>query len=306
LKKVLIIKIGYSETLHPKFDETASLGDVLRTTVILHPFKDYHVTWLTGKEAVPVLKGNPFINQILVFDLSTALQLHVEKFDVVINLEKVPGLCALTTLIKADKKVGFNFGEWTGLAEPYLGNYAVLHPYLQIKTKRMHQDYWQKILYKILGLSWKDEEYVLGYKPKSKILFDVGLNYLVGKAWPLKAWPILNFNKLYYSLKKNYSVSYQQGEHNLYEYMNWINSCKLIVTNDSLGLHLAIAMKKKIVALFGPSSSHEIFLYGLGTKISSVKKFDCMPCWKQKCTHEKTCMEEISVEQVAEEVKKLL
>lgn len=47
-KRVLIIKPGYSETLDPDDSGVVSLGDILRTTVILYlyPPEQYHVTWL--------------------------------------------------------------------------------------------------------------------------------------------------------------------------------------------------------------------------------------------------------------------
>jgi hypothetical protein len=53
-KKVLIIKLGYSETLDSALSLTTSLGDVLRTTVILHFFKDWHITWLVDEKALPL------------------------------------------------------------------------------------------------------------------------------------------------------------------------------------------------------------------------------------------------------------
>jgi len=42
-----------------------------------------------------------------------------------------------------------------------------------------------------------------------------------------------------------YTFSMQQGMDNLHLYMDWINSCRLLVTNDSLGLHIALASEKK-------------------------------------------------------------
>ncbi len=35
-QKVLIIKVGYSETLDPEISNVTSYGDVLRTTVLLN------------------------------------------------------------------------------------------------------------------------------------------------------------------------------------------------------------------------------------------------------------------------------
>ncbi len=38
--------------------------------------------------------------------------------------------------------------------------------------------------------------------------------------------------------------------------------CAVVVTGDSLGMHLAIAEKRPVVALFGPTCAQEIELYG--------------------------------------------
>ena len=117
--KVLIIKLGYSETLIPRVRPTCSLGDVFRTTPVLHLFKNDHVTWLTDEAAIPLLEGNPYIDRILPFDLMSVLQLEGERLDKVINLEKVPGVCALVDRIDAWSHYGFRFDQETGMAEAY-------------------------------------------------------------------------------------------------------------------------------------------------------------------------------------------
>ena len=87
-EKVLIIKPGYSETLDGEIGVITSFGDVLRSTVLLHLYKNAHVTWLVDEKAFLYSKGNPFIQKILPYDLTSVLQLQSERFDTVINLEK--------------------------------------------------------------------------------------------------------------------------------------------------------------------------------------------------------------------------
>src|SRR3989304_5858183 len=102
-EKVLIIKPGYSETLDCEVSMITSLGDVIRSTALLHLYKSAHVTWLVDEKAFPLLKGNPFIHRILSYDHTSVLQLQSERFDTVINLEKVPGLCAFSHSVKASR-----------------------------------------------------------------------------------------------------------------------------------------------------------------------------------------------------------
>ena len=91
-RKVLIVKLGITETIDSEISlDSISLGDIFRTTAVLHLFKDDQVTWLTSEEGPPLLEDNPYIDRILVYNLTSVLQLQSEHFDVLINLEKVPG-----------------------------------------------------------------------------------------------------------------------------------------------------------------------------------------------------------------------
>ncbi|MBF0384759.1 MAG: glycosyltransferase family 9 protein [Candidatus Omnitrophica bacterium] len=306
--KVLIIKVGYSETLTSDISNITSYGDVLRSTVLLPLYKDAHVTWLVDERSLPILKNNNLIHRILIYNLTSVLQLQSEHFDTVINLEKVPGLCALSDSINAWRRYGFRFDVRTGEAEAYDGTHIVLDICRDIEKKRKSKAYWQEGLFEMVGAEWNKEEYSLGYKPKSKQRYDIGFNYQVGNKWPLKAWPDKSWKELEKLVKGKYSVSWQEGTNNIEEYFDWINSCRLLITNDSFGMHAAIALKKKIVALFGPTHASENYLYNLGVAIYP-KNFDCpqFPCRLDKCIKfDHSCIALIKPEQVLKEVESLL
>ncbi len=306
-KKVLIIKLGYSETLDKEISTTTSLGDVLRTTVILNYLKDDDVTWLVDEKAYPLLENNPFINRILIFNLESVLQLQRERFDTVINLEKGPGICAFSDSINAWRRFGFRFDVNRGVAQAYDGAEKVLSLCLDLEKKKENLKFWQDALASMVGEKWTEKkEYILGYNPASLVKYDVGFNWIAGNKWPNKSWPEKHWNKLESLLKKRYKISWQKGLNELHEYINWINSCRLIVTNDSLGMHLAIALKKKIIALFGPTSSKEVFLYGRGVKILPETSYKCIPCHDSKCIQKINCMEFIKPEKIKNEIANLL
>jgi len=164
-QKVLIIKVGYSETLAAEISDITSYGDVLRTTVLLHLYKDDHVTWLVDGKAFPIIKNNPYIDRPLIYNLSSVLQLQSEHFDTVINLEKVPGLCALSDSINAWRRYGFRFNVHTGEAEAYDGTHVVLEVCRNIEKKKHRKAYWQEGLFEMVGAQWQGEEYFLGYTP---------------------------------------------------------------------------------------------------------------------------------------------
>jgi len=77
--------------------------------------------------------------------------------------------------------------------------------------------------------------------------------------------------------------------------------CDLVVSGDSLGMHIAIGLKKEVVAWFGLSCAQEIELFGRGTKIAADVK--CGPCWKRYCENDPLCNESVDPDKVIQAVK---
>ncbi|WP_415238880.1 glycosyltransferase family 9 protein [Seleniivibrio woodruffii] len=280
--KILIIKLGFSETLDPEIGKVSSLGDVLRTTPILYALKekylDSNITWLTDESAAPLLHYNPYIDRLLIWDSFIGFQLMSERYDIVINLEKIGGLCALSNHINAWKKYGFRFDETTGSYDVYEGAEYALDLCLKHNIKKNNIRIWQEILVEMVGVEWAQQPYILGYKPKTKECFDVGFNYKVGTKFPEKAWSEESWKTLESMLtNENRTFSYQQGLSNLYEYIDWINSCKTLITCDSLGLHIALALNKTVIGLFGPTNATEVFFYGRSSHIKKNSMHEISP-----------------------------
>ncbi len=303
--KVLIIKLGYSETLVGEISRTTSLGDVLRSTVLLNQFPAAHVTWLVDAGAAALLKGHPAIDRILTYDLTTVLQLRAESFDIIINLEKVAGICALADSLESRKRYGFRYDPESGIVRAYDGSHHALELCLNPKDKLANRKYWEALLFEMIGSTWDGEIPSMGYKPTSEITYDVGFNHNVGKKWPLKAWPREYWKELETMMLGSFNISWQKGLESIEEYIEWINSCRLIVTNDSLGLHIAHALGKSIVSLFGPTISSEVYIKN-GVKLTPKGDYDCLPCLSATCVLERSCMYDISVEEVFGEIKKLM
>jgi ADP-heptose:LPS heptosyltransferase len=72
-----------------------------------------------------------------------------------------------------------------------------------------------------------------------------------------------------------------------------VDLCDVMVTGDTMALHLASALGKRIVALFGPTSAAEIELYGRGTKVAPWD-MPCLGCYLNDCDVRPACMERIA------------
>ena len=305
MKKVLIIKLGYSETLNPEISRECSLGDVLRTTVILNYLKKEHVSWLVDEKALPLLKDNPYIHRILLWNLESALQLRYEHFDWVINLEKSPGICALMEDITCWGRSGFRFDYNHGVAQAHNDAEKVLAIAQSGDEKKDNTHYWQEHLAHLIRRKWKPEHGYILKRRKILTSNDIGMNFQVGGKWGNKAWSITNWHRLGDILTKaGYKVSWQEGQEDLYNYMDWIASCRCLVTCDSLGLHIALAYDTPVVGLFGPSAWNEVYV-GKG-KIVHPHGVNCAPCFQPECTRDKgSCMNDLDMREIVKAVEEV-
>jgi len=84
----------------------------------------------------------------------------------------------------------------------------------------------------------------------------------------------------------------------------FIAACDAVISGDSLGLHIAIALKKPVVAWFSITCENEIDLYGRGVKITSNIK--CRPCWQSSCTNMPKCNELVDMGKISRLAKSLV
>ncbi len=83
----------------------------------------------------------------------------------------------------------------------------------------------------------------------------------------------------------------------------FMSICDIVVTGDSFGMHLAIALEKFVIAWFGLSCWTEIDLYERGEKLYP-EGLECSPCWKRECPYNLECIQMIDLDKITELVKK--
>ena len=93
-------------------------------------------------------------------------------------------------------------------------------------------------------------------------------------------------------------------DNDLRQFAGIVNLCDIIVTGDTLCLHIGIGLKKKIAALFASTCAQEIDLYNRGEFI--ISPAECAPCYRKDCPYDLKCMDLISVDSVYTAVKGLL
>jgi heptosyltransferase-1 len=73
------------------------------------------------------------------------------------------------------------------------------------------------------------------------------------------------------------------GQTTLPEMIEWIRRCDLMITNDTGPMHAAAAMRKPLVALFGPTEPHRTGPYGQLQNVLRLEHLPCSPCLKSRC-----------------------
>ncbi|HMA18999.1 MAG TPA: lipopolysaccharide heptosyltransferase II [Thermoanaerobaculia bacterium] len=80
---------------------------------------------------------------------------------------------------------------------------------------------------------------------------------------------------------------------------------RAVVANDSGAMHLAAAVGTPVVALFGPTDPGRTGPAGVASVVLDRYVF-CSPCYLKECPYAHECLREISVEQVASAVEKIV
>lgn len=293
------------------------------------------ITWITRRESVPLLARNPYIAEVVEYGADALLCLGTQRFDRVINLDAAKTSASLATLAQSPRKDGFVLDE-RGVVKPTnAAARSWLEAGLFDDIKRQGVRTYQDRMADILGLSGRAHRYVFelsadevgrardhlrsaGLDLNRPI---VGLNHGAGGRWPLKQWREEGYTDLIRRLFRDPEVQIvllggpperERGErlkaaagprladtgcdNPVRHFSALVDQCHVVVTGDTLAMHVALARQKRTVVLFGPTSAPEIDLYGLGEKV--VPDMGCLSCYKNACDFVPNCMDLISTDMV--------
>lgn len=326
-----------------------ALGDVARTTTLLpalhNTYNPVHITWLVAPEGIELLEDNPLVDVFLPYDPASLERLRVEKFDIVLSLDKAHRACAVGEIANAHDKRGFGLSQY-GTVYPLNSDadYAFrLGLSDELKFRKNTRTY-QDIIFQCAGLKFNGEDYSIPLNDNARANADeflqnadvdrkerlIGINLGGGAAFAHKMWGVDKCVEFVREIQKEMAgcrillfgaareadklraISDEVGKmaipadtgRSLKYFQALLGCCDLIVTGDSLGMHLALASGAKVVALFGPTCAAEIEMYNRGEKIVSPLK--CAPCYRPDCEESPTCMDAITVDMVMGAVKRLI
>lgn len=333
-KKILLIKLfAIGDVLRTTF--------ILE--LIKKKFKDSYIVWLTSPDAAPLLFNNEFIDEIAEYNAQVFSRLSVEKFDIVFNPSNDRESSVLAAMAKAGKKFGFIYHR-NGYIKPLckMARYYLEMGSNDI-IKKANKLTYQEIVAGMLGadfcfsnpifrLTNEEKAFSRRFKEENSLSgrLVIGLNTGAGERWQLKKLSVAKTIELARCINKelnakiilfggpkeqqrNKEILAGAGDilidskcgNSLREFASIINLVDVMVSSDTLGLHLAVALNKYVIGIFGPTSYSEVELYSKGEKIYS-KGMDCLGCYKNNCSLEPNCMDKVDINEVLAEIKKFV
>ncbi len=293
------------------------------------------ITWITRRESRPLLERNPYISEILDYGEDALLQLKVRAFDWVINLDAGKVSAALASAANGKQKDGFVLDP-NGYVQPTnAAARAWLEMGVFDDLKRQGTKTYQDMMADIIGLSGRPHRYVLqltdeerergkAYLQKLGVDFarpTIGLNTGAGRRWELKQWREEGYVELIERIEKKHPSQFillggpeERERHKrlssrsrvplidagcdntVRHFASLVGACDLVITGDTLAMHMSLALGRRTIVLFGPTSAVEIEMYGLGEKV--VPRMECLSCYKPKCDFVPNCMDLITTDMV--------
>jgi len=293
--RILIIKLG-------------AIGDVLRTTTVLREI-DGEIIWVTKEESFPLLSKNQKIKTLTTLSAFLSGHERFEEFDLVLSLDDEVDACRMASSVKSKRLVGaYLEGGSRIYSESSAGwfDMGLISRFGLDRAndlKRANTKTFQELLFEMLGLEFKGQKYDFFLQKddhkKNAGQLRVGIETRAGDRWPMKQWS--RYEELPLGLDNSkFGFTFFEQRPTLDAYIRDIAECDLIITGDTLCMHLGIALEKRVVALFGPTSADEIYDYGIVTKIASP--IECIKCYRSSCDKKPDCMDRISADVVRDAV----
>ena len=327
--RVLVVKLG-------------AMGDVLRTAAILPDIVARHenpkLVWLTRPESVDLLEGNPLIQRVVQTGASWGLA--GEEFDAVYALDSDEESLAFARSARTDSYHGFvagKFGVCTGVAPG--GDPTLFEIGVSDDLKRSNRRTYLDLLAAAAGLRYTGNLPWLPVRAEEfeQAGFDlaelprplVGVNVDAGDRWERKRWNGEYVVELVARLVRDgYGVvlfgkgkSYERNRMlaaevtgraaafesagNVRRFVAGIAQCQTFLTADTLGMHIAWALQVPTVALFGPTSLHEIDL-GENSRKLAAEDLACLSCYLRTCSVRPHCMDRLTPEIIYTHMRELM
>ena len=309
-------------------------------------FPAAEIFWWIDSALAPLLEGDPDLAGTVRFErrrwgkprhwpemLRSVRWLRAQNFDLVIDLQCLLRSGAFAWLASGKFLVGLDETR-----EGARGFYDLAVPR---KTFHTHAVDWYLAVMPPLGVpvqqnfQWLPARLAIAADVEKKwpLVFSKLILLQPGARWLNKRWPVNHFAEFVRRLAERFPGAHFAvlggkedaplgeiilqaapgkvlnlcGATSLPEMVEWVRRCDLLVTNDTGPMHVAAALGRPLLALFGPTAPERTGPYGQLENVLRIA-LPCSPCLKPFCHFEKPeeCLRAISPALVLQRAEKLL
>jgi heptosyltransferase I len=321
----------------------SAIGDVVHALPVLNLLRrrwpTAHISWLVANRCAGLLEGHPQLDQVIQFDRKlfgrswrspTALwqmsQFHrslaKQNFDLVIDLQGLFRSGWMTWRTGAPIRVGSTAArEFGGMFCTHLApvdpNQHATERYLAVAE--------------FLGLGREPVEFIFATNDTDRQYVDELMPARVPYAvmlpatnWPTKQWPVERFAALIEPIRRRFGLESViaggpdaallaesmpgainlAGRTNLRQLVALLERADLVIGNDTGPMHIAAALGRPLVTMYGPTSPWRTGPY---RRLDTVIRLDisCSPCFSRTCSHQ-SCLQMLGIEPVLDLAEKQL
>ena len=301
------------------------------------------ITWMTLEPSRALLENNPNIDRIVDRWVEMSAIFQTEHFDMAINPDANPQAARLLEMASASDKLGMGWAE-AGHVHAYnqeAQKWLLMGLFDDIK--RANKDTYQSIIHQICRVELVDPRPALHLTEDERHFAEdyfqsldldqqrpvIGMNTGAGGRWVKKSWKMEEQVELIHLAKQKHpgwqllllggpeevernqllekrcaNLVINTGQHPVRKFAALVGQTHVLITADTLALHLGLALGRQVVALFGPTSHEEIDLCATGEKLFA--ELDCLGCYLKDCDKSPDCMDLITPGMVIAAVERRL
>ena len=302
----------------------SSLGDVVHGLPVLGLLKrrwpEARVSWLVTPACAGLLQGHPLLEEVILFDrrrygsawrsLSAASalwrlcrELRERRFDLVIDLQGLFRSGWLARRTRAPRRIGFANARELG--------WLYYTDRVRLATMDEHAVSRNIRIAAALGCASRPVEFLFpdDESDAQSVREMVGgvdpyAVLMPGANWATKRWPAERFASLVGPLRKRFGLrcvvaggpdaaeaarriagaTDLTGRTSLRQLVALLRGAGLVIANDSGPMHIAAALGRPLVVVFGPTNPVRTGPFG---RDDCVVRLDmpCSPCYSRRCSH---------------------
>ncbi len=318
-----------------------AVGDVLLSTIVLEnlrsAFPKAQIDFLTEKPSREVLRGNPAIDNLIIFDkaeisnIGLIKKIRNNRYDLIFDLFSNPRSAFITFCSRAKFRVGY----------PFRGRRYAYNVLIPTRGGEVHNTQFNLDALEVVGIPIVSRSlmFPIGDQEKkfSKDFFTTNnlsgefiVGFSIGGGWYTKRWGLDRFAELGDILVEKYHAKVlilwgpgQEQEVDTIEHAMKnrciippltslkqlgaiLQRCSMVISNDSGPMHISAALHVPTLGIYGPTRPDLQGPYGSEHGYVRKEGLDCLGCNLIKCPIGNPCMIDLAVGEVLAGVERVM